>query len=185
MNSLHDYTKELPESLEPKAKIKIKGKEWKSDMFAILRVEVSSSVEGEASTCYIEMSSVDVELKRKKINLNADFSGVKIGSEIEVMLGYLVGESLKSETVFKGFISAFDVEIKNNRTFGVSIQSMDAKMWMMSNKKTELKKGKNKYSMVVQDICNDYLSKLNGKLVDIKNEVEFEKDIYQRKNIYF
>ena len=185
MKSLSDYTKDLSASIEPRTELKINSKEWKPELFNVTRVEVSSSICGEASTCFVEMTSMDIELKRSKIKLNADFSDVKIGAKFEALLGYKVEDEIKCESVFKGYISAMDVEIKNNRTFKVSIQGMDAKMWMMSNRKTELKKGQNKYSMVVRDVCNDYLSKLSGRTIEIKNEVKFEKNIYQRNESDF
>ena len=180
MDTLKNYWKNNAQCVGPRATVYINGKQWKSDGILITRVEVSSSIAGEASTCLVEVGWPAVEMTKGKIKLESDFAEAKVGAKLEVKLGYCVDEELKLESVFKGFVSAFDLELRNEGKVFLTVQGMDAKMWMMVNRKTELKKDKRKYSMVVQEICGDYSSKLEGQVVDIKGEVEFKRDIYQR-----
>jgi len=180
MNSWEDHWKNNAGCVDPRATVHINGKQWQSNEIVITRVETSSSIAGEASTCFVEISYPAINLTKKKIQLESGFAEVKVGAKLEVKLGYSVNDESKLESVFKGFISAFDLELRNEGKVVLTIQGMDAKMWMMVNQKTELKKDKRKYSMVVQEVCRDYSSKLEGQTVDIKGEVEFKRDIYQR-----
>lgn len=186
--SWKDYIKECGEGTKPGVEIKINSKEWKSDDIEISNVVVSSSILGEAGTCSVELvsrSPIKYDLLGK-IDLNSDFSDVKVGVELEVTLGYISKdiitnkESVDGEVVFTGYISAFDLEFDDRKSSRITIQGMDAKLWMMTNKTTELKKDKKKYSDIVKGICSDYSGKLNGNKVDISGEVSFEKEIYQR-----
>ena len=189
-----DYVKKNGYGANPTAKIKINKKDWNSKDIIITNVEVSSSVGTEASTCFVELKYVcadenDNHFGKLDFKMPPDFASVKVGTEIEVELGYGKGSGLKSTlslgsskegTVFIGYISAFDIEIDNEGMATLTVQGMDAKMWMMANKKTELKKKKHKYSQIVKDVYNDYSSKLKGKNVKIKSEAKFKADIYQQ-----
>ncbi len=185
MGFLEDYMDDNESCFYPTASIKIKNKNWSSNDIFITHVYVFSSVKGEASTCEATLILPSVDYDGKKIKLNSDFSQVKLGVELEISLGYIVGEKPKVETAFKGYISSFEIEVDNKERAILNIQGMDAKMWMMASRKTELKKDIKKYSVVVNNVCNDYSSKLEGKEVDIDGEVKFEAPIYQRNESDF
>ena len=171
--------------LYPTAEVKIKNKKWSSDDIYITNVDILSSVNGEASTCEVTLALLSAEYKDKKLKLHSDFSQVKVGVELEVSLGYLVDEKSETEKVFRGYISAFEIELDDKGRATLNIQGMDAKMWMMASRKTELKKDIKKYSVVVNNVCGKYSGKLKGKEVDINGEVEFESPIYQRNESDF
>ena len=169
---------------EPNAKIKIGSGEWKSDKIEISYVSISSSIGPEAGTCSVELTQPHEKIERDRkgrIKLDSDYAKIKAGEKLEVSLGY----DNKLEPVFTGYISAFDVEYDSNQNVRFVIQGMDAKMWMMINKKTELKKDKKKYSEIVKAICGDYSTKLNNNKIDISSEAAFEKEIYQRNESDF
>lgn len=172
--------------IKPNAAIKIGGSTWKSDKIIISHVNVSSSIGPEAGTCSVELIQPYEHINwfNGKIKNNSDFSKIKAGEKFEVMLGYDEPSKLK-KSVFTGYISAFDVEYDSNQNVKITIQGMDAKMWMMINKKTELKKNKKKYSAIVSDLFNDYSSKFKGKKINISSEASFEKEIYQRNESDF
>lgn len=182
-----DFFKKDARSLEPNAAIKIGGIPWTSDKFEISYVNVSSSVGPEASTCSIELIQPHEKITwdNEKIKANDDISKIKAGEQLEVMLGYDEPDSLKI-SVFIGYISAFDVEYDNEQNIRIIIQGMDAKMWMMINKKTELKKNKEKkYSAIVSDLFRVYSSKFKGEKITISSEASFKKEIYQRNESDF
>ena len=181
-----DFFKKSARSAEPNAAIKIGGSLWKSDKIKISYVSVSSSIGPEASTCSVELIQPHKKITwdNGKIKNDNAISKIKAGEEIEVLLGYDKSEKLK-ESVFTGYISAFDVEYDNEQNIKIIIQGMDVKMWMMINKKTELKKNTKKYSAVVSNLLKDYSSKLEGKKVTISSEASFEKEIYQRNESDF
>lgn len=185
MSFLEDYIDDNKNCLYPAAEVKIKSKKWSSDDIYVTNVDILSSVKGEASTCEVTLVLPSSEYKNKKLKFHSDFSQVKVGVELEVSLGYLVDNKSKTEKVFKGYISAFEIELDNKGRSVLNIQGMDAKMWMMASRKTELKKDIKKYSVVVNNVCGEYSSKLKGKEVDINGEVEFEAPIYQRNESDF
>lgn len=175
-----DHMKDYDSCKYPTAQVKIGGKSWGSSSIFISRVNVLASTGPEASTCTVELTLPNVEVGRKALEIDSDFSKIKVGIELEIRLGYNVNKKPKTETVFIGYISAFDMEIFDDRHAVLTIQGMDAKMWMMASCKTELKKDKKKYSDVVSGVYNDYASKFEGKKIDIKGEASFETPIYQR-----
>lgn len=180
------YFKKEVRNVEPNAAMKIGGSTWKSDKIIISHVNISSSIGPEASTCSVELVQPyeHITWRNGSIKNDSDFSKIKAGEKFEVMLGYDESKKLKT-SVFTGYISAFDVEYDNNQNIRVTIQGMDAKMWMMINKKTELKKNKKQYSAIVSDLFNDYSSKFKGKKITISSEASFEKEIYQRNESDF
>ena len=181
-----DFFKKDARNLEPNAAIKIGGSIWKSDKFEISYINVSSSVGPEANTCSVEFTQPHGKITwdNEKIKADGDISKIKAGEKIEVLLGYDEPGSLEI-SVFIGYISAFDIEYDNEQNAKVTIQGMDGKMWMMINKKTELKKDKKKYSDIISDLFNDYSSKFEGKKITISSEASFEKEIYQRNESDF
>lgn len=191
MESWKDYIKNHDQSARPLAEVKIKHKKFEPKELLATYVEVCSSIGNEASTCVLElrMACPNFEKNKGSLNLSKDFTQVQVGANLEVSLGFdsgskkALGKSIgKSslDTVFKGYVSSFDIEINNNNLIILTIQGMDAKLWMMTSKKTELKKEQNKYSQIVQNIYNDYAGKLEGKEIKILNEVAFESEIYQQ-----
>lgn len=183
-----DYFEKIGNS-KPDIEIKINKKKWKSNNVIVSYANVTSSIEAEAGVCSVELFQdnvevgIDIPSLDKKIKLNKDFASIKVGVDLEVKMGYESDTTL--ETVFTGFVSGVDYEFTGNRTVKVTIQGMDAKIWMMTNKKTELKKDKKKYSEIIKDLCGDYSRKIDGKEVKISEESSFEREIYQRNESDF
>lgn len=170
----------------PAVVVKIADTEWKKTVDVdITDVEVSSDVWGTAGICNIEftMFNATEALKDSEVKMPDEFSSIKIGVKFEVSLGYVKKSALgvsenKVEVVFKGYISKIDYCIEKN-TIAVRVQAMDGLMWIMANRKTELKKDKKKYSAVITEMLGKYSSLLSDKSVDIKGEMEYETPIYQ------
>ncbi len=169
---------------DPVARIEINGKLWKSSDSIISKVDVNTSVFGEAGTCMVEISCPFSCLKEGKIELNSDFYKIKVGAKFDVYLGYDVSGDFKNKKVFSGFISSFDIDYGNIATV-LTVQGMDAKMWMMTNCKTEFKKNVKKYSQVAAEVYKSYASKLSGKTINVKKEPNFESPIYQNNESDF
>lgn len=168
----------------PTAEIKINEVSWKSSDTIISRVDVNKSVFGEASTCMIEISCPFSCLSKGKIELNPDFNKIKVGAKLGVKLGYNVHEEVKDQEVFSGFIASFDIDVTESATI-VTIQGMDAKIWMMTNCKTEFNKNVKKYSQAASNVYKSYASKLSGKTINVKREPNFESMIYQNNESDF
>ncbi len=179
MASWKDHMRNYDNCKDPTAEIKIGNKSWGSHNIIITRVNVSASTGCEAGTCAVELILPSVKTNKNSLKIDSDFSKIKVGVELEVRLGYNVNKKPKIKTVFMGYISSFDLEISELHV-ALTIQGMDAKMWMMAGCRTELKKDKKKYSDVVSGIYNDYASKFKGKKISIKGESKFETPIYQR-----
>lgn len=168
----------------PAAEIKINGVSWKSADTVITKVDVNTSVFGEAGTCLVEISCPFSCLSKGKIKLNPDFNKIKVGAKFEVSLGYNISGKIKGKKVFSGFIASFDIDVTRTATI-VTVQGMDAKMWMMTNCKTEFNKKVKKYSQVAANVYKSYSSKLSGKTINVKKEPSFESLIYQNNESDF
>ncbi len=181
--SLSNYKQDYNNWENPIAEITINGKKWESGFVTVSHLNVYTTTDNTAGACLVEFEVPENYGKSGKFELSSEISKMKIGVKIEISLGYKINETLKAKNklkkVFEGYISALDIEIKAQGRAAVTLQGMDAKMWMMSNSKTELKKNIKKYSDTVSDIYKDYSGKLNGKKVSIKNEPRFEGLIYQ------
>ncbi len=173
----------------PFGKFTINGREWGSNIIGMDTVEVISSIGCEASTCYVVLRFIDMPIASKNsmgkekydFKLPSDFAEIKVGAEFMVSLGYKLGSEDEDVTqVFSGFVSSFELEVDNKQQAIMTIQGMDAKMWMMTSRRTQLFKGDHKYSAVVQKICRNYLSKVGSKNIKIKEEKKIKADLYQQ-----
>ncbi len=169
----------------PTAEVRIDGKKLKTKQAFISNVYVEMSTGREASTCEVSLALPQVDFKKNKMELPADFAQVKLGVEIEIDLGYNVDEKPKVKTVFIGYISSFTTEVNEEQYVYLTIQGMDAKMWMMSSRRSELKKEKKKCSDVVADMHKKYSGKFKSKMISISKETEFKSPIYQRNESDF
>lgn len=166
---------------DPVVDMKIDNKRWDREQFPISKVNVITSVWGEAGTCSVEISDLSSNLADR---LKSDFSykNVKIGAKLEISLGNTEGEdSFETNKVFLGYVYAVDINISNGSTI-VVVQGMDAKVWMMSNCKTRQINGTKKYSNVVNQICTkDYTGKILSNKIKVDGEIEFPDNyiIYQ------
>lgn len=164
---------------KPVGDIKINNSSWNSKELYITDISVNTSIMGEAGTCHVQVVFYGNSLKNEKISLSSDFEKIKVGASIEVSLGYSMGKSTELQKVFVGFISSYDMEFFDTHTL-VTIHGMDAKMWLMSNRKTEqMKNGKN-YSSAVSKIYSDNADKFSGKMIKVEGEPDFKSPIYQR-----
>lgn len=183
-NKFEEYSKKHSHSV-PFGKFTINEKEWSSELIGIDSIEVISSVGCEAGTCCVVLRFIDMPIASDdgyEFKLPDDFAEIKVGAEFTVLLGYKFdGDSKVDETqVFSGFVSSFDLEVTNRRQAIMTIQGMDAKMWMMTNRRTQLFRGDHKYSAIVQKVCKSYSKKIGLKNISIKNEASFKTDLYQQ-----
>lgn len=187
-DKFEEYSKKHFNS-SPFGKFTINGREWNSYLIGIDNIEVISSVGCEASTCYIALRFVGMPGASKNIagqetynfKLPNDFAEVKVGAELTVSLGYKLDKNSDEDVtqVFSGFVSSFELEIDNKQQAMMIIQGMDAKMWMMTSRRTQLFQGDHKYSAIIQKVCRNY-SKLGSKNIKIKGEKSFQTDLYQQ-----
>ncbi len=189
-NKFEEYSKKHLHSI-PFGKFTINGREWGSNIIGMDSVEVISSVGCEASTCYVVLRFIDMPIVSKtskgkekyNFELPSDFAEIKVGAEFMVSLGYKYGPDKKQQDVtqvFSGFVSSFELEVNSKQQAIMTIQGMDAKMWMMTSRRTQLFKGDHKYSAIVQKICRNYLSKVGSKNIRIKEEKKIKADLYQQ-----
>lgn len=160
---------------KPVGDIKINNSSWDSKELYVTNISVDTSIMGEAGTCCVQIDFYGNE----KISLNSDFEKIKVGADIEVSLGYIVGKSPKLKKVFVGYISSYETEFFDNHTL-VTIHGMDTKMWLMSNRKTEQMKNSKNYSNAVSEIYKKNASKFSGKMINVEGEPNFKSPIYQR-----
>ena len=139
--------------MKPVGDIKINKSSWNSKELYITNVSVNTSITGEAGTCCVQVAFYGNNFKGGKISLSSDFEDIKVGADIEVFLGYIVGKRSELKKVFVGFISSYDMEFFDTHIL-VTIHGMDAKMWLMSNRKTEQMKNSQNYSKAVSEIYN-------------------------------
>lgn len=169
----------------------INGREWGSNIIGMESVEVISSIGCEASTCYVVLKFIDMPRVSKQVKgyetydfeLPSDFAEIKVGAEFMVSLGYKYGPDKKDgdiTQVFSGFVSSFELEVDSKQQAIMTIEGMDAKMWMMTGRRTQLFKGDHRYSAVVQKICRDYSNKVGSKNIRIQKEKDFKADLYQQ-----
>lgn len=164
----------------PIVKIKINGKSWEPKETKISKINVHTSVWGEAGTCSIEIVDSLNDSVSSKLKFSSDFKDVKVGTKLEISLGKV--DSSKVKEVFVGYIYAYDMNISKGKTI-VVIQGMDAKIWMMSNRKTKLIKDVKKYSKAVSQICSkNYNDKISSSKIKVSGEIKISSDsaIYQR-----
>lgn len=188
-DKFEEYSKKHFHSV-PFGKFTINGREWNSDFIGIDAIEVNSSVGCEAGTCCIVLRFIDMPVASKDLRgketydfkLPRDFAEIKVGAELVVSLGYRLNTDSREDVtqVFNGFVSSFDLEVNNNQHAIMTIQGMDAKMWMMTSRRTQLFQGDRKYSAIVQKICRNYSKKIGAKNVKIKGESSFKTDLYQQ-----
>lgn len=187
-DQFEEYSKKHYNSV-PFGKFTINGKVWSPIFADIDTIEVISSVGCEASTCYVVIRFMDMPSASRKsgsetydFKLPYDFVDIKVGAEIMVSLGYKINDDDPGDItqVFSGFISSFELEVDNKQQAIMTIQGMDAKMWMMTSRRTQLFQKDRKYSAIVQKICKNYSKKIGSKNISIKDEKSFRADLYQQ-----
>lgn len=163
----------------PTVKILINKTEFKQkgSMFCNY-VNVDMSVGPESSTCVVKLIDPNY-IKKDKFNINEKFKKIKLGSKIEVSLGY--GENIKP--VFSGYVYSYSIDVissaEGNKSMAI-VRCMDSKILMMQNKLTNYYNKEKNYSQVVNSIFRRY--KLIGSIVKIESEKKFDKEffLYQR-----
>ena len=188
-DQFEEYSKKHFNSV-PFGKFTINGKEWSPSFADIDTIEVISSVGCEASTCYVVLRFIDMPSTSKKssgketydFKLPYDFADIKVGAEFMVSLGYKVDKDDPGDItqVFSGFVSSFELEVDSKQQAIMTIQGMDAKMWMMTSRRTQLFQGDHRYSAIVQKICKSYSKKIGSKNIKIQEEKSFQTDLYQQ-----
>ncbi len=182
--SWDDLYKKYGGGTNPIVEIKINDKSLSlnSKESKIEKINVRTSVWGEAGTCSIEIVDSS-RLSEDNSELHFDFNEVKVGAKLKIDLGNKKDEdSFQVENVFIGYVYAYDINISKSETT-VVIQGMDAKMWMMSNRKTKLIKDIKEYSKAVSQICSkNYSDKILKKEINVSGEIKISSDsaIYQR-----
>lgn len=181
--SWNNLYKKYGGATNPIVEIKINGKSWSSKEAKISKINIYTSVWGEAGTCLVEIVDSLNDSVSSELKLNSDFKDIKVGTKLEISLGNVekIGSS-KTKEVFIGYIYACNMDISKDKTI-VVIQGMDAKMWMMSNRKTKQIKDIKKYSKAVRQICSkNYSDKISSSKIKVSGEIKISSDssIYQR-----
>lgn len=179
MSKWSEIYKDYGACSEPIGDVKINGRSWKSKRVLVTDINVNTSVFGEAGTCSVQLAVIGEIFKSEKVQFDSDFSGIKAGASLEVSLGYKVGSRSNTKTVFVGYISSVEYEFLESKIIA-TIQGMDAKIWMMSGRKTEMKKTSNSYSDAVLNMYTNYANKFSGKEIKVDGEPNFKIPIYQR-----
>lgn len=156
----------------PIAQVMIDGTPWMSRQIPVSKVWINMSTKNESSLCTVTFQSPE-QITLGGMVPNRLFSMIRSGARLNVSLGYRVDrKGINVEVVkpvFVGYISSFNIEFDNNNKLIVTIEGMDAKMWMMPTKRSENKIPK-KYSAVVMDTYRKYAGKLLGCVVSIEQE---------------
>ncbi len=166
----------------PCATIKIGTEtEWENkDDLTIESVEISSSIENESSTCKITLERLQVDYSEKGVlTAGNETDVVKQGEKITVKLGYYNSSGTrKVSEAFVGFIASVQLEYAGEGVC-VVLECLDAKMWMMAGRKSDLKKGE-KYSDIIKSvITTSYSSQVGTVTVKISQEPTLSRPIYQ------
>ena len=159
---------------DPSISLKINMVPWPSfNKSIVLSANINMTVGNEASVCQIVVRDPDASIGiTGNIEFSKDISMIKVGAPIEVAIG-----RGSTKTVFEGFISKQDVSISftgGSLDAQIIINAMDAKMWMMTSKKTEIKNQSTKFSQAVSKTLTPYASKLSGTQVKIGTEKQVE-----------
>ncbi|BED93117.1 MAG: hypothetical protein RsTaC01_1079 [Candidatus Paraimprobicoccus trichonymphae] len=181
------FDKYISGSFIPGAEIKVNDSKLILKNVVIISIEVNLSVENEASTCLIELENSQPNFNSGSFTLANEFASVKIGAKLEVTLGYFGKEAggFEGKKVFLGYISNFDIEVDCRDICKLYIRGMDAKIWMMTSKKTELKKEMTNYSSIIQNTLKPFSNKLEGSEINIKGEAKLGSPVYQYGQSYF
>ncbi|MDR1364462.1 MAG: hypothetical protein LBJ32_02395 [Oscillospiraceae bacterium] len=159
----------------------INGKKFKPERFFLQSLECESGIWSEASICIIRFRCPFLD----EIKLPSDISDAKIGVKFKIQAGYEKSGSQILDTIFEGFVHSVGIEIENDYTILI-ISGMDAKIWMMSSKRTEMKKNKKNFSDIVRATINIYSNKFSGTTsIKIQNDPELTSPIFQRNESDF
>ncbi len=173
---MSDWSRTYNGFLNPEAKILVEDKELKFNSgkksMRVSNIHVEKSVGLEASTCLVKIKA---QKSVSKGYIPEFFGDLKAFAKIEIQLGY----SGTLKTVFVGYISSVDLEIDAKEDTTVTVRGMDGKALMMSNLKSEVKKGTAKYSDVVKEVFKDYTGKFSGSKIKISNEPKLNAPICQ------
>lgn len=180
LSKIEDTYKEIT---KPNFNIKINDKKLSliEDKMVLDDLSVVVTSGYEASICKAKISQ---RLEKKGDDLSAGTikSTFELGKKIEILLGY--GDD-KTKTVFIGFITLIDMEIKDKTIISYNIEAMDAKFLMMNNRKSELKKDVEKYSNVVSKTLNDYSSYFSKVTVQESKPITSQVQQYDQSDYHF
>ncbi len=169
--NLDNIAKEYGDGNSPFIDIKISGKKWDSKRFLPSKANVNTSIWGEAGTCSVEIVDSFDNSAKSKFSSDFNFEDLKIGKKLEVFLGGTRNNHAEADIVFEGYIYAYDINISNERTT-IVIQGMDAKMWMMSNRKSRKIISAKTSTDAVSTICReDYSSQISIEKIKVDNEI--------------
>jgi hypothetical protein len=161
--------------------LKINGSKFKSESWFVESFRTDLTVKNKAGVCTIKLKGV--AFPDKDFDLNEDIKAVKVGAKVQLSGGFMVDGEPKVCEIFYGFIYGFEILLGG--TIAATINAMDAKMWMMSERKIEGKMNKKKISEVVKGTLLPYSAKCSGQNVSLSRDPEFKMPFVQREETDF
>lgn len=134
------------------------------DLPVISEIEVELTAGYESSVCnLIIFQGVELESEKKQYTVDSFIRGkMKLGNVLEVKLGY----AQERKTVFKGLISAVELDYEAGSGFQIRVEAMDAKRLMMNNyRSSQPRKDLKKYSDAVREVLKKYAKSLGKQTV--------------------
>lgn len=119
-------------------------------------IDVELSADYEASSCSISIYNAFLVSKNDEMDIDSDIKKfLKLGSKIEVILGYKESEG---ESVFIGYIDTISIDYDKDFGSVYIIECLDGKGIMMNSLSSETKVSIKKYSEAVEKTVKKYSS---------------------------
>lgn len=153
----------------PVAYFKVNGNELSGKSLIYKDVRVTLTAGMEASDCTAEIVGAYSRFESGGLTMDAAMEDLVLGAKLEAFLGY--GDAKDAESVFVGYISALETEIRGER-ISLLVTAMDCKMFMMSSYRSLRKKDIKKYSDAAADVLKNYSSMHDGVVTEASGEVK-------------
>lgn len=152
----------------PVACFKVNDKQLSGRDLIYKDIRVTLTAGMEASDCQVEIMGRYTRFEAGGIAMDRSFSELALGAKLEVLLGY--GRAENAESVFVGYISALEYEIKGGDV-SLFVTAMDCKQFMMNSFRSVRKKDIKKYSEAVNEVLGQYSALCSGTEVETSPEV--------------
>ncbi|GEM_PF-6974673 len=140
-----------------------------SDNPPIHSIQVELTAGYEASACNLEFyQGVDLDEAKNTFSVSQTIRDkLKLGSTIEVQLGYLK----EKKSVFKGIITGVELEYEASSGFQIRLEGMDIKRLMMNSyHSTQPRKDLTKYGDAVKEVLKKYAKNIDKQTITLTQE---------------
>lgn len=170
--NLNDYEDKYENFDIPLMYVKVSGRRIEDEDLAYTDLYVETTMGIEASLCRFTIVARNTLCTDDgKLKVSSSLKGkFNLGNEISVYIGY--NDDSKLKQIFDGYITSINFEYTGREEVSYTIESMDLKVFMMNNFRSELKKDMKRYSDVVSDILKNYSSLYKSKKIDRTQEIE-------------